>query len=61
MNNSVQFCNLRVIDILDAWVEADAVGTVPDLMHAVIQGLGMEFVLGILVTRMLGRTVHPGG
>lgn len=49
---------LRVVDALDAWVVADATGGVPELLHPVVQALGVVLVLGINLHGVLGGAVH---
>ena len=51
----------RVVDILDAGVEAESRGGVAEMVHAVVQVLRVVLVPRVLVTRVLRRTVHPGG
>lgn len=49
---------LRVVDALNAWVVADAAGGVPELLHPVVQALGVVFILGINLHGVLRGTVH---
>ena len=49
----------RVIHILNARVKANPRGGVSELVHAVIQVLGVELVFCILITGVLSCTIHP--
>ena len=50
--------SLRVVDVLDAGMEANALAGVPQLLHAVVQILRVELVLRVSVAGVQRRAVH---
>ena len=49
----------RIVYILDAWVVAQPAGSVPQLMHTVVQALCVILILRVTFACVLRSSIHP--